>query len=274
VGEAADTVGAECATGCALTLPLLSGQTYEIQHEWQAPGAAKYAGEPAIPVTSYWSMDEASGDRVDSAAAHDLTPSGSPTTVTGIFGNAVELDEPSATQFLTAPRHADLIGGDVDLSVAMWVKPGGPTFDQSLLIGPSGEEWKLFVSGFGSYTNYFRFSWQDDDVDENWPITITDAPLLAVESRWTFVVAWRDNTAKTISLQVDHGPIYTTSSTVTFTGDNDFGVGGFPSAPSKEFDGVIDEVYLYRGIWTDQEKLNISGLATIATSRKGTVAVP
>jgi hypothetical protein len=35
VGEAADTVSMGCLPTCTFTLPLLSGQTEELQHEWQ-----------------------------------------------------------------------------------------------------------------------------------------------------------------------------------------------------------------------------------------------
>ena len=244
-----------------------AGDGYELQHQWLSPKTTSYSA--SLPSTSYWSLDEASGTRIDATSAHDLAPTSTPPGVASVVSNGASF---TTDQLLSVAHHADLQGGDVDLSVAFWTTPtlDTPTIDQYVLMGIY-EEWKVYISGFGSLTNYFRFGWWNSDGT----FISTPASPLVVYGIPHYVIAWRDSTAQTINIQVDFGPVYSRSSTGggQITAEP-FGIGGTPGGthPGQFFEGVMDEVYLYRGLWTAEQKL--ASMVVELTYRRSLAALP
>jgi hypothetical protein len=231
-------------------------------------GDKPYSG--VITTTSYWSMDEAAGDdRVDSVAGHDLTPYNSPESVAGKFGNSVKFAfsyPPPTAQYLSVAHHADLQGGDVDFSVAFWFSGlNDPTIDQYALVGVSdavvaNREWAVRITGFGSYTNHYRFTWTRSDGTDD---TIW-GPVVEFDGQQHFIHCWRDKTAQKIYLRIDFGAIYSADSAGGGqVGTAAFGVGARGNG-DKPMDGSIDELYIYRGLWTDEEAHNIAGMSALA----------
>lgn len=207
-----------------------------------------------VPTTAYWTLDETSGTtRADTMGLVDLTAVNGPSIVDGRYGKALLF---STNQYLTSVTHPlDVEGGDVDLSVSFWVKPtaGTPTIDQYVLVGIY-DDWKVYISGFGSLSNYFRFAWWEDD---GTVISTSSSPLVTYGS-WHFVVAWRDKTAQTINIQVDFDRVVSAPSTGGGQSSAEaFGIGAYAGgtpAGGKPFEGIIDDVRVYHGLWTDDQK--------------------
>ena len=73
-------------------------------------------------LVSYWKLDEASGDALDSHGTNNLTVNGSIGTAAGKIGSARDLESSGSDQYFSLADNASLSTGDIDFSVAGWVK--------------------------------------------------------------------------------------------------------------------------------------------------------
>lgn len=74
-------------------------------------------------LVSYWELEEASGTRVDSHGVNDLTAVGSPSNVSAVQGNGIDLVAAS-TQYLKITDAAQVgLGGTGSFSIAGWCYP-------------------------------------------------------------------------------------------------------------------------------------------------------
>jgi hypothetical protein len=203
---------------------------------------------PAFPpgLVSYWSFDSGWNDQV---GTNHLTNVNGVTAVPGKLGNAGDF-ESSSSQYLSFTEASPL--GDEDFTYCCWFKSENPVGTQQL-IAKDHETGRSYFLQPTYAESLIKFVFGNDAVQA--------ASTLAADTAWHFVIAWHDAVANTINLQLDGG---TTASNPT--------VGVFPAlnpaipvrigarqytAFEGYFDGLIDEVGLWRRVLTAQERSDL-----------------
>lgn len=198
---------------------------------------------PQDPIAAY-GMDS-TGNQVDlTGKGHDLTCYSS-TDIPGVIGRAKQ----SANCFSNSIDFG--IGDHTSFTVAAWVQRISDTrtvfFSRGTVAG-NAQEWEIYAEN-GS----LKFL-----TVTNWPQTyILQTPLPI--NTWAFVVGWYDASAQTMNLQVNNGPVQTTTGVAYGPrivggyagGSNTFYLGGDTdvSAASK-----IDALTLWKRTLTATER--------------------
>jgi hypothetical protein len=228
---------------------------------WTTPGHALLLTDDLI---AYWSMEETSGTRTDSAGTNDLTDNGGVAATPGIVGNAAALGSTSG-QYLSLPDNPDLSVGDIDFTVVSWVymnelpPPTGFTTQAFVLKGDYGvtfdNEYLLRYNGGNDRFEFF----------------VTDGSSAVVTARsntfgaasantWYMVAGWHDSSADTVGIQINE---FATGSDITgySSGSHDttteFSIGGGATVSGEFTKGAIDEVGFWKRILTAAERDNL-----------------
>jgi concanavalin A-like lectin/glucanase superfamily protein len=190
-------------------------------------------------LVAYWDLEEASGTRVDSAGANDLTSINAPGNAGGKVGNGVDLVRTSG-QGLSVGDNAAISMGNFSFSVVCWVKPAS-TGQTSEIIGKTdggGMEFGLTIRGSDAY----RFEVDNSDAYAN----VTQSPDTGTASigNWDFLVGVHDVVNQTVGISVNGGTIQTSPYNLGSWDSNKPLYIGTDSV-GDDYDGVIDEC----GIW-------------------------
>jgi hypothetical protein len=220
-------------------------------------------------LVAYWSLDEASGTRVDATGrGNDLTPVGTPGSAAGTVGSAVDL---SSGNSLSRASGADVSPGNVDFTLAFWVRfdaiPGAADV-LGKWAGGGQLEYDVYLPG---PFNHLQFICSTTGSD--FPAVAAATFGLLSATTWYFVVAWHDAAANTLNIQVNNGAVDSAphaggvfqGSTALLLGGSNFG------AP---MDGRLDEVALWHRVLTSDERTALynggAGLAYAAVAAGAT----
>jgi hypothetical protein len=218
------------------------------------PQAAAVASDfPTDSLVGYWKLDEASGTRADSSGSgQNLTDNNTVTNATGVVGSAAWFVSTNS-EYLSVGDSAALSMGDIDFTIAFWVKlinkdapdrvfiskynPTANTREYSVGYVATAEQFRLLVSADGTT-----------------PVSVQastfGAPAIGT---FYFVVASHNATSNIISIAVNNGTANTTSHTTgVLDSTSDFNIGRFAS-DSGYCDAVIDEVGIWKRILTAAE---------------------
>jgi hypothetical protein len=184
----------------------------------------------ATNLVSYWELEEASGTRVDSHGANDLTASGSPSNATAIQGDGVDLVAGSS-QYLAGSAISSLT---TNFSASFWMKPDSVAgYDGIYMSGTTSNFWRL---GISSGTPKFTFT-ENDVADYKGGTTLSTGT-------WYHCVITKEgigtNNLK-IYLNGTLDGTHSVGSTTTPSGDTTFGAYNLTGSRSLFFDGIIDE---------------------------------
>lgn len=202
-------------------------------------------------LVSWWALDEASGTRVDSHGANDLTPLNAPGSASGIQGNAVDLERDSDQGLeITDAAQSGLSFGDADFTVAFWHR--AESSPAALFVvtkdnnGSGDREYIVVNNGGAWYAAVFRAG----DAE----IGLTGASVTI--GSWQWVVMWHDAGADTLSLQVNNGtPASRATGGALQAGDDApfrLGDNAYPGAFAA--DGLLDEVSIWARVLTADER--------------------
>jgi hypothetical protein len=197
---------------------------------------------------SYWKLDEASGDALDAHGSHTLTAANAPPSVAGKINTARSFG--NATYFSKAD-HADLSVGDIDFTLAAWVKPGASGGNHGFLLKGDGDDLEYNLRCNTSDKFQFRVS-SGTGFANLAAATSTNAFSVGT---WYFIVAWHDAAGNTINIQVNNGtPDSTSYSAGSYDSAGLLYLGG--DAPFTEYfdDGVLDEVAFWKRVLTSDER--------------------
>lgn len=199
----------------------------------------------SLELVSYWSLDEASGTRVDSVGSNDLTPVNAPEVVTGYEGNAVRLPVASSSYLTIADNPSLSTTGSTSFKISLWVK----------LLSKSGTQ--VFVSkydgtGQGEYAVYYEHTFQrfifstysGGGGNHFIAANAFGEPQL---DTWYFIEVTHDGLANTntITINEEFTNILTGVSKHQDTGAA-FHIGAFGAGPNYYAGAVIDEVRFYK----------------------------
>lgn len=201
-------------------------------------------------LVSYWKLDETTGNRLDSKGTNHLTPTNAPVGAAGKIGNGCDFDS-SSSQYLSHPDLNPL--GNEDFTYTFWFKLES-LIGLNTLIGKdhsSGRHYILQAEETGSVLRFTCNLWGGQVVASPGPLSL---------NTWYFAVLWVDKTAMSVNLQVNNGTIVSNLISVyTPPAGNvalDIGRREYPGFENY-FDGLIDEVGLWRRVLTAQERTDL-----------------
>jgi len=205
----------------------------------------------AVPfAVAHWSLDEASGTRVDSVGANDLTDNNTVGTAAGKFGNAADF-ESGSSESLSRTDNVDLSVGDIEWMIRCWVnlesEPGEMAIVGKCVLGDTNNiDYRLRYTG----ANGFDFFVTPDGVFGN-RTTVSTGDIGVTTGTWYLIHCWHDPVANEIGIAVNGGAAVTQAhSTGVFDGTGVFTLGdllGF----GQFWDGLIDDVVILKGYILD-----------------------
>ena len=141
--------------------------------------------------------------------------------------------------------------GDEDFTYVLWLKRESINADVMPLAKETAALRSYFFFIEASGLN--RFSLNGDNVTVNGAVTLND-------TSWHFIVTWHDATANTLNLQIDNGTVISSATGGIFPANSAVPVRiGARGAVGSElyFDGLIDEVGLWRRVLTPAERTTL-----------------
>lgn len=201
------------------------------------------AGSPTFPAgaVAYWKMDEASGARADSTGnGHSLADAGfEPESRSGVINLGGDFGGPSEFEWLEVADHADVsIAANEDFTFSFWINSDSiASFVYVLAKDSVNQEWNVYVDTAGK----INFNWWNAAGVVQGPITTTGA--ISTGQNKHIVITYDQSNIK---IYID-GSLDTTSPNTEDPRDStsDFEVGRSEGAGGGYFDGLIDEI----GIW-------------------------
>jgi hypothetical protein len=223
----------------------------------------------ATSLISYWPMNETSTvvgtqvTRSDTYSTNHLTDNRTATSYilsgTGILGNAADL-EFSNGNFFEKTDNAALSTGDIDFTIATWVKleseTAGSTWEIIMSKNDSStvREYQLYYTGQTSDRIAFRLF--DNDGTPGTAVCDVNANNFGAVTTgvWYHVVAWHDATANTCNIEINNGTA-NSSAESGVPGDTaaNFRIGAMTTVEENFFDGLIDEVGFWKKVLSAQE---------------------
>jgi hypothetical protein len=216
--------------------------------------AGSAAAGPAYLLTDnasvYWTLDEASGTRVNSLGTGNLTDNN---TVTGAAGLAANLGtssdfERDNSESLSLADRAEVSTGDIDFTIAGWVrlesKPaGGEMVIVSKHASNTNREYRLF---FRQSTDNIIFSVFNAAGTNVGAVTVLSSPALNTSY---LIVVYHDAANNLVGASVN-GAAYVTNATSGAPSDTNslFRIGADNTAGANFWDGPIDAVGLWKKV--------------------------
>lgn len=198
---------------------------------------------------SFWALDEASGNAVDSYGANTLTET-SGTIASAGGGRDFEADD---SEWFEVNSNASLATGDIDFTVAAWVNAeslDGTIRDAASKFssGASGE-WILGWNGVSRY----RFSVRNAADSATTTQTFTSLGLPTVSTNY-LLIGWHDSVNNLLCVQANGGAVDSQAySGGVLSGSSKFILGNRDGATSY-WDGIIRRVMFWKRVLTANER--------------------
>lgn len=201
-------------------------------------------------LTRHYSLEEASGSRVDDVAADTLTDVNTVTQATGKIGNAAQF---TAANF-EALSHADdatYSTGDIDFCFAAWsyldTIHNGTILSKYQISGNQREYLLYYNQNDHATNNRFSLSVSNNGTT----ITTVDANNFGAASTatWYYVIAWHDSVNNQIGISVnDSTPNTTAHTTGVFDGTAVFNIGYLLNGAAQvyPYNGRTDQVAYWK----------------------------
>jgi hypothetical protein len=203
-------------------------------------------------MAGFWELGEGSGaSRADSFGTSTLTDVNTVTQVTGVAGGKGAHFNLAAGQELYAADNAALSMGDIDFSIAAWVKldslPGGGS-DMCIVSKGDGSSLE-YELGYTGPSARFRFQVSSGSAFANNTTVLANSLGAPSTGRWYHIVGWHDSTSDTINIQVDNGTVDSVAYTHgSYDSAAQFTIGGYNGFGGIYFDGSIDQVGLWKRV--------------------------
>lgn len=199
----------------------------------------------------YWTLDEASGDRLATwqrATGLTLVDNNTVTQDTGVIGKAA-LFTAANSEKLTLADNASLSMGDFDFTLAIWVYLGNQTADRRVYhkgrgLAPSEFAYSL---RYAFSTGFVRFAVSDGSSAAG----VNSAASIS-GSTWYFVVCQYDATGNTMGISTNASSFATTAWTTGSYDDADPLVMGFDTSATY-YDGRMDAFMIWKRLLTTAE---------------------
>lgn len=196
--------------------------------------------DAATNLIACFSMDEASGSRVDDVASYTLTDNNTVGSAVGLFSNAGDF-EVTQSEYLNNTSAGIGIGTNSDFSVSFWYKSETTTTHQIFFNTGNGGTTGFIIRGEPGNTIFAQYSNGAGTTK-----TRTSSAVIT-DATWQHYVVTFDVSADTFQFYVDgidqaDSPFSTAAS--GYADGGDFWIGSNPG-PGQYVDGLMDEIAIY-----------------------------
>ena len=220
------------------------------------PVSSRAASDLLREMQALWPLDEASGNRSDRHAANTLTDNATVTQAAGRGKSAVAGQFTAAnSEFLSVPDNTALSMGDVNMSIAVWVRldtlPSNASYYIASKQGALGEyEYALLLSDSAGTT---RFRGGVRDVADTTTTTV-NASTFGTPSvdTWYLIVFRHDSTNNRIEISVNDGTFDTTATSGGIRDGADALMIGSEVGTGR-FNGKISKLGIWKKVLVAQE---------------------
>lgn len=207
-------------------------------------------------LVAYWPLNENSGTREDVRGANNLAEiNGTVSAQPGIQDQAARF-QAVEQRHLSIGDNPDVSTGDIDFTIAAWVYLDTITDHRTILakgdtVNGCGDEYLLWYQGTA---RNFRF-----EINCQAKQAIAASFGAPVAGTWYFVAAWHDAAAGTVNIQVNNGPVDSTTTAGIAPPDttHSLRIGMGSDAFANPFDGRIDEVGFWKRVLIAQERTDL-----------------
>jgi hypothetical protein len=212
------------------------------------PHSASYQTTLLDGLVAYWKLDEESDGaapvtRMDSVGVNHLTDVGNTASRLGVIGNGVRING-TGGNYLTIDDNAALSMGDVDFALSAWVWfEYTPSGNKTILSkwSPKTEYWLTYRGS----ASRFQLVVSSDGTNVTGTVSANSlgVPVLGVLYH---IIAWHDSVNNKLGIRVNNGPIDEVDyAGGVYNGTSPFRIGAIAGASGDVFDGLIDEI----GVW-------------------------
>ena len=208
---------------------------------------------------SYWTMNESSGDRLDSVGDVDLNDTNTVPSVAGQINNAANFTEGN-NEYLVATTASELnVSGNTDFSIAGWVRLNSKANPRSVIAkwnADSGDPNRQYALIYNNGTDRFEFLVSSDGTAFSTVQANTfGSPSTAT---WYFFYVEHDATADTIRISINNGTIDSAAhSTGVFSSSAILRIGALQGGSGEDafqMTGDIDAVGFWQKVLNDEER--------------------
>jgi hypothetical protein len=228
-------------------------------------------------LVSYWTLNEASDgsgatQRIDSFGANHLTDNNTTASAAGVAGNGADF-EFTNSECLYVANNASLQMGSTSFTIACWIKP--ESYAAAI---------NMVLSKYNNSDNHREYGIYLDVTGAPFFIVSADGTATQVSpivpsckaGYWALLIASYDTADQKPRLSVDgEADGVGTVTSAVFASDSPFVIGGRGKVGgfSAYFDGIVDEVMVWKRLLTASEKaaleIFITGGATTYASTIG-----
>ncbi|MCC2631635.1 MAG: type sorting protein [Patescibacteria group bacterium] len=227
---------------------------------WPLTQTAHAASTLLTGLTSYWKLDEVSGNRTDSAGGNTLTSTNGVGVNQGKLGDSAQFTAANS-QYLSVADNPAVSTGDIDYTLSAWVYLDSKGVNRTIMgkFNTTGNQ-REFVLYYSSSNDRFVFTVSGNG-SSSVDVTANNfgAPAL---NTWYLVTAWHDSVGNTANISVNDG---TTNSIATSTGSFDssasFTIGGLIPT-STLWDGRIDGAAMWKKALSPSERTELYNAGT------------
>ena len=226
-------------------------------------------------ISSYWDLNESSGNRQDGVGINTLTDNNTVTQATGVSRGNTMSDNNTVTratgkqgfaaqftaansEWLTTPSNTDLQTGDVAFTVAGWVYLDSKTTDRMFIARDDGGSTVEFRCSYVQSLDRFAF-----DIFDSSGTRIGRAAANTLGSpstaTWYYVVGWHDPSVDTVYIQINNGTVDSSSYTGVITAQSlatNMGARR-PDGTDSFMDGRLEEWGFWKRLLTTQERTDL-----------------
>lgn len=201
---------------------------------------------------AWWTLDEASGTRVDSHGANNLTDNFTVTQAAGKVGNAAQFAVAN-TEYLDIVDNVSLSMGDIDFTICAWAyldsKPGaGGRGVLAKYNAGAGE--REYLIQYRLDTNRIQFLWGTNGGATGNSIPADNFGVVSTGA-WMFIVAGHNG--NNVFISVNNGAKNTAGDNGTLHDSTSNFHLGSQNGTSETWDGRIDETCLYKRVLSSAE---------------------
>jgi hypothetical protein len=201
-------------------------------------------------MAAHWSMEEASGSRLDDHGGNTLADNNTVTRTAGTVGFAAQFVAASS-EYLSIADNAALSMGDIDLTISAWVYLDTKAANMGILGKWSGAnpEYLLWYETAADRISILVRNTANSAQTTQRANTFGAVPT----ATWLHVVAWHDSVNNLVGISVNAG----TPDTIAHTGGvrdstQAFEIGRFNSA--NYFNGRIDQPAIWKRVLTAADR--------------------
>jgi hypothetical protein len=216
---------------------------------------AATANTLTLSLVAYWKMDEASDGsgnvtRNDSVNTSHLTSVNTIASGTGKISNGALLVAASDERF-TVASNANLVMGNIDFSMAFWIKFTSLGAAQTVLrkqAAANNEEY-YFVAGTDSKIAFGLTTAVATWKEAKWATALSTGV-------WYLVIGWHDATADTVNIIVNNASAVSaaTANGTPATSTNALFIGSLSDGTSQSLDAILDEMGFWKRVLTADER--------------------